>query len=186
MKRFVLILYILCVSSAFAQDVEAPATPRHWVVTDSRSPIDDSMSVTFTLIRSGEDFHPLMILLLRYREHEWDAILSCSEILDSEPKVTVRFDKTPAETVVAYGAKDRRGAFSRNPKRFIRRLLTAQQLVVRLYPEFRGPITETFDVAGLEKELAKFPEVEKTLAESPHPEPPRPQQSPNGKFSKPR
>lgn len=172
-----------------AQEVEAtPAGPvHHWVVIDSRSPIDDSITLTFTLVRSGEEYVPMMVLLLRYREHEWDAILACSEFLESNaPKVTTRFDKAAAETTTADCGKDRKSAFSRDPKRFIRHLLTTQQLVVRLYPEFRGPITATFNVAGLADELAKYPDVQKTLTESPRPGPPRPQQSPSAKFSKPR
>lgn len=175
MKLFTLIIAALaCSTLARSEETPSPSPAgnlqvpvEHWVVKEDASPIDDSQTVTLRVLGKLDVASGYCSLVLRYKEHEWEAFFGTSEYIGTsrKPKVLLRWDSAPAETSTWESSVTGAGVFAPSAKKFILRAMKTSKLVVRLYAFTGEEQTAVFDLTGLTDELAKFPELQKTLAE---------------------
>ena len=140
----------------------------HWIVDERQSAMDDSSTVTFSLLGvrdSASDQPTNDLLVVRWREGKWDVMVSTNhEFLgDRYPTVMTRWDRTPAETALWLSSSDFTAAFCPIPTAFIERASKASKLVVRLFPKFAGESTVVFDLTGLSDDIEKYPKAKASL-----------------------
>ncbi len=144
----------------------------HWVVDERQSAMDDSTTITFSLLGvrdSASDQPTNDLLIARWREGKWDVMVSTNHeyLGDRYPTVMARWDQTPAETSLWLSSSDFTAAFCPTPSTFIERASKSSKLVVRLFPKFAGESTVVFDLTGLTAELEKYPKAKASLSPLP-------------------
>ncbi len=121
-----------------------------WIVSESKSPIDDSPSVTmFKTSESGDQ-----ALVLRCKEDTTDAYIRTDEYLSNEStNVIVRYDSEKAEEQKFSLSTNNSALFFSPAILNIKKMLRSKQLVLR-YTSYNGtPHTTTFKIGELSKQI---------------------------------
>lgn len=141
----------------------------HWTVDERKSPIDDSLTVVFSLLGQHEtESAPgteIALMLIRYKEHKWDVIVHAAGgyLGYGRPSVILRWDQAKAEKALWDDSTGNVSAFAPSPKAFVSQVMKSTKLVVRMFPKFTGEETILFNVAGLADEINKYPEIANSL-----------------------
>lgn len=135
-----------------------------WMIKREVSALDDSKSVYLFLDAtepiSGGGREPAT-LILRCVENETDAFISWGAFLGSDDpvSVTTRIDKAPASTASWVGSTSNNTTFAPNPINFIKSILTAQTLFVRVDTYSDGKVDGLFRLAGLDQIVLELAEA---------------------------
>ena len=129
--------------------------PKTWQLRTDTSPIDDT--TTYYLRREATEpigsgfMRSTPTLLIRYEEQSLEVFISFDKFLGSQGgDVTVRIGQSPARQEKWGLSTDSKAIFCPGDNRaFVKELLEADRLVVRLTPYGESPITATFDLTGL-------------------------------------
>jgi len=145
---------------------EAPSAIDKWFINESKSPIDDSTTISIGRpsshpydTRFGED--KFAYLLIRCQENHTDVIVGADEFLAllGPVKVVVRFDELEASSQSWSLASGNNAAFSPAPIRLIRQMLASRKLVVRLHPANAAYVTAGFNLDGLDAVVGRLQEA---------------------------
>jgi type VI secretion system protein VasI len=141
-----------------------------WTIETSVSKFDDSRSVHLSLAANekingwlGKSHLPQ--LNIRCRERKTEAYIDFGMSPATEPELydgatlQFRIDKQPLFKAIATKSADGNTLFVRDPTSFIKRLLKAEQLLVRFIPFTSSAQETTFSIAGLEKVIAPLTEA---------------------------
>lgn len=158
-------LMLLQSNVAQKEEVKAEAVPviapgvsldPDWLVSESKSEIDDSPSVSMFMTSEGTD-RGRETLILRCKENTTDAFVTTGKYLGSEiSSVLIRFDKTPAYTQRVNSSTSSKAFFVKKPIQFIKKLTAHNKMVVRYAAYSGSESTASFVVKGAEDGLAKL------------------------------
>ncbi len=135
-----------------------------WRLRTDTSPMDDSKSFYLSLDAEapvGTGFRegtPMMII--RFREGDFECYITYPLFLGSDSTdVTVRIGRQQPVTRKWSISTDRKAIFAPGDARqFVRSLMNAESLVVRLTPYGESPATTSFDIHGLNEAIAPIME----------------------------
>lgn len=141
---------------------ETPAIPgsvkvseavSHWIVTESRSPIDDSPGVT--MLKPAEDGEQMLVI--RCRENKTDAYIRTDDFLGNDStNVTVRFDDEKAKQQHFSLSTNNRALFFSPAIPNIKTMMKSEKVVIR-YNTYNGtPKTVTFKLYGLPEKIVSL------------------------------
>jgi len=121
-----------------------------WLVTESKSPIDDSPSVT--MFKSAEFSD--QTLVLRCKEDKTEAYLITENFLgDNSTNVIIRFDSENAMKQKFSLSTDNKALFFSHAITNIKKMLKSKKVVIR-YNKFNGsPVTLTFNIDDLNEKI---------------------------------
>jgi type VI secretion system protein VasI len=151
------------IGSAVATDVSGlPEDLRGWQIKESKSPMDDSLSVLVGRV-ALEPYHnqfgseELGFLNIRCVENTTDLMIATDAMLGmgDTVKVTLRLDERQAFDAWWLPSTSYQSAFSPKPIAMIKELLAAKKLTARLYPMSGPDITLQFDLSGLAEVIGK-------------------------------
>ena len=130
-----------------------------WLVSESKSLIDDSLTVTL-MLSSAEtittsyrrQIYPTMIL--RCSENKTNAFVNWNMFLGSDSKrVLVRIDKKKAKTQRWYVSTDSKAIFAPKDISFIKSLFGHEKILMQLTPYNESPRMATFEIGGLKEAI---------------------------------
>jgi type VI secretion system protein VasI len=141
-----------------------------WTIETNVSKFDDTRSVHLSLAANekingwlGKSHLPQ--LNIRCRERKTEAYIDFGMSPAAEPELydqatlQFRIDKQPLFKAIATKSADGNTLFLKDPTSFIKRLLKAEQLLVRFTPYTSAAQETTFSIAGLEKVIAPLTEA---------------------------
>jgi type VI secretion system protein VasI len=141
-----------------------------WTIETNVSKFDDTKSVHLSLTANekingwlGKSHIPE--LNIRCRERKTEAYIDFGMSPAAEPELydsatlQFRIDKQPLFKAIATKSPDGNTLFLKDPASFIKRLLKAEQLLVRFIPYTSSAQETTFSIAGLEKVIAPLTEA---------------------------
>ena len=130
-----------------------------WVVSESKSPIDDSVTVTMmldasdTILNSYGQFNR-PTLILRCSENKTNAYVNWDMFLGTDRiKVLSRIDKEKAKTRSWSISTDNKATFAPKNIAFIKSLFGHEKLLQQLTPYGSSPKTTSFEIGGLEEAI---------------------------------
>ena len=130
-----------------------------WVVSESKSPIDDSVTVTMmldasdTILNSYGQFNR-PTLILRCSENKTNAYVNWDMFLGTDRiKVLSRIDKEKAKTRSWSISTDNKATFTPKNIAFIKSLFGHEKLLQQLTPYGSSPKTTSFEIGGLEEAI---------------------------------
>jgi type VI secretion system protein VasI len=141
-----------------------------WTIETSVSKFDDTKSVSLSL-PAHEKIHGwlgksyLPELTVRCRERKTEAYIDFGMSPAAEPELydaatlQFRIDRQPPLKAVATKSADGNVLFLKDPASFIKRLLKAEQLLVRFTPFSSSTQEASFSIAGLEQVIAPLTEA---------------------------
>src|SRR5690606_25621483 len=152
-----------------APEGEKPETGA-WITTTDTNPIDDSKTVTAILPASqGESrFGGPVGLVVRCKSNatemyaNWHEFLGddSNSVYDEFKLVTVRVGDEPAREERWHLSTDRQGTFTPgSPIPLLKRMLSAERLVLQTTPYNENPITAVFELEGIQDALAPIAET---------------------------
>jgi len=130
-----------------------------WVVSESKSPIDDSITVTMMLDASDTIINPYgqftrPTLILRCSENKTNAFISWDMFLGTNNiRVLNRIDKQKAKTRSWYISTDNKAIFAPKNIAFIKSLFGHEKLLQQLTPYGESPKTTSFEIGGLKEAI---------------------------------
>ena len=130
-----------------------------WVVSESKSEIDDTLTVTMMLDASDNIVNPYgqfsrPTLILRCSENTTNAYINWDMFLGMDSiKVLTRIDKQKAKTRSWYISTDNKAAFAPKNIAFIRSLFGHEKLLQQLTPYSESPKTASFEIGGLKEAI---------------------------------
>ena len=122
-----------------------------WLKIESKSPIDDSPTVT--LLKDAETGN--QTLILRCKENSTDAFISTKDFLgEDSTSVMVRFDDHKAKKQTMSASTNNKSLFFSPAIQNIKTMMKSKKMVVR-YQNYSGtPRTITFELSGLDKKIS--------------------------------
>lgn len=137
---------------------EAAPSKGKWDVQVNTSPVDDSKTVILRL--DGENSvsqrytTTTPTLILRCQEKHTEAYITFGFFLGSDStEVTHRLDKQKAEEREWGISTDHQAMFAPKPIDFIRKLLKAETLFLRVTPYGESPVSVSFNLTGLAESI---------------------------------
>jgi type VI secretion system protein VasI len=130
-----------------------------WVVSESTSPIDDSVTVTMMLDASDTILNPYgqftrPTLILRCSENKTNAFINWNMFLGTDTiRVLNRIDKQKAKTRSWYISTDNKAIFAPKDIAFIKSLFGHEKLLQQLTPYSESPKTASFKIGGLQEAI---------------------------------
>ena len=130
-----------------------------WVVTESKSPIDDSLTITMMIDASDTIVNhygqvTIPTLVLRCSENKTSAYVDWGMFLGTDSiKVISRIDKQKAKTRYWYISTDYKAAFAPKNIAFIKSLFGHEKLLQQLTPYGDSPKTISFEIGGLKEAI---------------------------------
>ena len=118
-----------------------------------------ALSKQATTVTGGNGFgDPMALLILVCTENSTEAVVATNGFFGiSEAVATiVRIDSETAVNESWSASTNGKAAFSPTPVAFIKKLLAAHQLVIRLQSQYQVAVTATFDLAGLGDVISKL------------------------------
>jgi type VI secretion system VasI family protein len=124
-----------------------------WVVTESKSPIDDSPSVT--MVKIAEDGN--QTLVIRCRDDKTDVYITTDDFfVDESISVIVRYDKEKATKQNFLLSTSNRGLFFRHAISNIKTMMKAKKIVIG-YNTYGGTLkTVSFKLDGLSEKITSL------------------------------
>lgn len=155
---------LICYDSlAHSIGVDEPKIKRtskgKWLVSESRSPIDDSITVTLMLdsantIRTPYQTNISPIMVLRCSENTTNAYVNWDMFLGMDStRVLTRMDKEKAKTRSWSLSTDNKAIFAPKNIAFIKSMFGHEQILIQLTPYSESPKMATFDIGGLEEAI---------------------------------
>jgi type VI secretion system protein VasI len=143
-------------------ETEPAAGNGGWIVNTKTNPVDHSRTVT--LILTAEEgksrWGTSIILVLRCASNETELYINWLDYLGSEASVLTRVDREKAKTQRWNLSTDSKATFyPRNSIIFIKRLISAKQLVAQVTPYGESPVTAVFNLAGLSNAIKPLQET---------------------------
>lgn len=126
---------------------------KEWQISESKSPIDDSPTVTISrdskLFKRG--------IILRCIENKTEVYILTDDYLSNENlSVLMRFDKEDAQRSKISISTDRTAIFLSRPISKIRRMLSSEKMTIR-YKSYNGSeSTLTYNLEGLSEHISKL------------------------------
>lgn len=134
-----------------------PDPVRTWSVTEEKSIIDDSPSVTMILDANeevsglyGSSSRPYLVI--RCKENKTDAYIGTGSRLENE-SVTIRLDNGKAYLLEMSESTGGKALFFRSTISNIKKLFTYEKMIFRFTPSNSGAKTVTFNIDGLDAEI---------------------------------
>lgn len=138
-----------------SSESKADTTISSWIVSNDKSPIDDSPSVT--MMKLAEDGGS-QTLILRCKENTTEAYISTSDFMgimgSGTNKMLVRFDDKKAVKQSIGMSTDGKALFFKTTIKNIKKMMEAKKMVIRYYPYGGGAKTATFNLGNLKEEVA--------------------------------
>jgi len=139
-------------SSSNPRETPRPSRPggdTAWIVTDEKSPLDDSPLVSAALASSDDRAH----LLLRCKDRKTEAAVSMTGFIkcDSDVRVTYRIDQEQAVETPWRSHPSCYLALATNPVPFIRALRDGGKVFVRMYDNHNTPNDASFNLGNVSK-----------------------------------
>ena len=134
-----------------------------WNVSIDTNPIDDSKTVTLTLLAdSGKS--PMLsqpiVLIARCSSLETNVFIAWRDYLGSEARVLTRIGKEKAETRNWTLSTDSQATFfPKNEVDFLKKLLVVDSFVAQVTPYSESPVTAIFDIKGLSNAITPLREA---------------------------
>lgn len=147
-----------------AEQVTESKTTGAWVVSNDRSPIDDSETVTLHLL-SNSDIRGRfgapgpMDMLIRCKENTTSIFFIFNGLFMSDHqhgRVTYRIDDLKAQSVQTNESTDHQALGLWNGGRsipIIKKMLGHDKLIIRATPLSESPVTGEFNISGIENVL---------------------------------
>lgn len=136
-----------------------------WKITKEVSSIDDKTNVYATLEAetevSGAILKERPVIVIRCQNSTLDLFINVGMYMEEtsfgskETNIRLRFDKQPAEAMIAGLSKDEQAIFSGNPRAMISEMVTAKTMALEFSPMNSTPQSTAFDLQGL-REAAKL------------------------------
>jgi len=131
-----------------------------WIVTEDKSKIDDSTNVTMMLFANekvynmfGSSDRPTFVI--RCKENKTEAYIATGSMLDSE-LTTIRLDSEKAYQLKMSKSTDGKALFLPHAISNIKKFWKHDEMVFRFTPYNSHSKTVTFNIRGLEKEIASL------------------------------
>ncbi len=122
----------------------------NWIVSESKSPIDDSPTVTMLRIAESGG----QSLVLRCKENTTDAYIKTDEFLgDDSTNVTVRYDSNKAQQQKFSLSTDNKALFFSPAITNIKKMMESNVLVIRYHTYSGTPNTVTFELSKLKENI---------------------------------
>jgi type VI secretion system VasI family protein len=132
---------------------EAAEILNNWIVSESKSPIDDSPTVSMMKVAEAGD----QILVLRCKENTTDAYIKTDDFLgEDSTNVTVRYDSQKAQK-----AQKQKFSLSTNNKALffspaisnIKKMMKSKNIVIRYHTYSGTPNTVSFKMSDLKNKI---------------------------------
>lgn len=121
-----------------------------WTVLKSKSPIDDSPTVS--LLKDANQSN--QTLLLRCQENKTEAIIITNDFLGMDSSaVTIRYDSDNPEKLRFSLSTNNKGLFFPSPISHIKRMVNSKKLTIRYQTYSDGSKTAIFDLTGIQDEI---------------------------------
>jgi type VI secretion system VasI family protein len=129
---------------------EATEILNNWIVSESKSPIDDSPTVSMMkMAESGEQ-----ILILRCKENTTDAYIKTDDFLgDDSTSVTVRYDSQKAQKQKFSLSTNNKALFFSPAISNIKKMMKSKTLVMRYHTYSGTPNTVLFNMNDLKNKI---------------------------------
>jgi len=121
-----------------------------WIVSESKSPIDDSPTVTmFRIAESGGQS-----LVLRCKENTTDAYIRTDDFLgDDSTNVTVRYDSNKAQKLKLSLSTNNKALFFSPAITNIKQMLMSKKIIIRYHTYSGTPNTVAFNLDNLKEKI---------------------------------
>jgi len=134
-------------------------TDGKWLVTESKSKIDDSVTVTLMLNSSEtittsyhQEVYPVMVL--RCAENRTNAYVDWQMFLGMDStRVLTRLDKQKARTRTWLLSTDNKATFAPKNIGFIKSMFGHEKILMQLTPYGESPRMATFEIGGLKEAI---------------------------------
>ncbi len=125
---------------------DEPSVKNNWIVSENKSPIDDSAQVTMLKYSESGD----QSLIIRCKENTTDLYINTKNFLGSRSqKIIVRIDDKKAENVQSSNSTDNKSLFITPVLPFIKKIIDAKAMVVRYETYSDGTKTTIINLEGL-------------------------------------
>ena len=174
-------------SSSSARETPRPGRPggdTAWIVTDEKSPLDDSPLVSAALASTDDRSH----LLLRCKDRKTEVAVSMTGFIkcDADVRVIYRIDQEQAVETPWRSHPSCYLALAATPIPFIRELRDGGKVFVRMYDNHNAPNDASFNLGNVSKIRSRLAEAcawdgPSTSSGNPAPDAPTPAAAPKGR-----
>jgi hypothetical protein len=146
--------------TAKADRVQAQESKTGWKVSESKSAIDDTVTVFIMLESKRDTAHDLgggETLVLGCKDRELRVYVYADAFIGSTAgPVRFRFDQRPPISEIWEVSNNGAALFTPTPENMVRQLLGAKTMHFEFTPRSSGRKQVRFEVAGLNKQIARF------------------------------
>tara|TARA_R110001583_G_scaffold31978_2_gene108998 strand:+ start:6083 stop:6697 length:615 start_codon:yes stop_codon:yes gene_type:complete len=134
-----------------------------WSVRDERNPIDDTRTVSLSLIADSgaSKWDKPVVLFVRCQSNETDMFIVWNDYLGmGTSRVTARVGSARAETKSWLNSTDNQATFYPSSViGYVKKMMASPSFVAQVTPYNESPVTVTFDLTGMSNALAPLRET---------------------------
>lgn len=132
-----------------------------WVLDNKHNLIDDSVTITLTLIADsgGTRFGKPIELVARCASNKTEVLINWQTYLGSQADVTLRIGAGDANTSGWNVLSDRQATYHPAPVKMLKDMLAANKMVAQVTPFNVNPFTAIFDTSGLNEAIKPLRET---------------------------
>lgn len=132
-----------------------------WKVKVATNPIDDTKSVTLSLVADSghKNTRRPIVLIARCKSGNTDLYISWSEYLGRDAEVLTRVGTHKAITSPWSMSTDKKATFAPKPEVLLKEILDSNKFIAQITPYNESPRTAIFDTTGLENAIHPLKET---------------------------